>query len=599
MSTHLPPPEWDPLRPPGTPGTTLPRKPIVIGAAILLAAIGYAVTSLVLASHRSVHLVNGLDVPYDVTVNGTLYTLSPNARQVIRCAEGDVEMAIDLGDGEVFTQTGHFEGSFFTRPLDRTIVVLNPDLGALIEYEQSGYYERLPPVDEHAVYTVHTGRALHTFDSIEYPFEPLPATLRIKRTETRRSVNTMAAPAWVRYDEILDQSGPEVAGAHVRLALRLDPADADSIGLAAQRLPADEVIELARPHLDERPPNLDWHMAYQASMWRRHPGVDIEGRYRDLAASCPDDATAQLLLAYSLPWTPESEALFTTLSDHEDLGERALWVRARACASGGRFGDALALFDRLRQIDPEWVEYLLYRISTLYALGQLDAAMSDLREYHQTDPIDGATTALLLELLHVSGRRAECDQLIAEYERHSAHQWASSDDERAAACARLRARLADLDDDLDATCRHLRAVGDVPSAFELAVLVGDHAGAITMLRDQACDLEPLRDGLCLAVAASHDGNQAIADEAFDVALDAMRRIEQAADALVERLRAGERITVEAAQGVAIGRRTTILLLLAAAQRGQIDRADAHAAVRRLSYDRAFPDRIVRRVLARG
>ncbi|MCA9290709.1 MAG: hypothetical protein KDA25_06250, partial [Phycisphaerales bacterium] len=257
--SQLPPPDWNPFgtssRPHGAPWFRqfAWTAAVVIGTigVLVLAYLGACVAS---GESRSAILLSGLDVPYQVTVNGTSYALPPKAFREISVAEGDLDIVLQLVDGRSYTETVHLASPLLTRPFRDELVVLNPDRCAILAHDQGGYDVRPRLVDPDAFHRIHIGEVLYTFDHIEHVFEALPYDIRVSGPETRRSVRAVTTGMTAEQHQIIvDAVGATEAQRIVRRVLDLDPRNGEFLRIAAEFLDANEMAAHCRPSLDQRP----------------------------------------------------------------------------------------------------------------------------------------------------------------------------------------------------------------------------------------------------------------------------------------------------------------------------------------------------------
>ncbi|MCA9291746.1 MAG: hypothetical protein KDA25_11505, partial [Phycisphaerales bacterium] len=330
------------------------------------------------------------------------------------------------------------------------------------------------------------------------------------------------------------------------------------------------------------------------AMWFGRPGADIESEYRAIAASLPDDPGAQYLHARSRPWDADTESMFVALSANPRYATRALAARHRAYLSSGRFEEALAAARSMRRLDPSDDALIGPEIDALHALGRLDEAIGLALQWWQLESTNGGRAIVLMSLRHEAGRAAEAADVVREF------TWAES--ARVDVVVRrweprLRSALAYLTADVEGYEFALARREDASGRLEAALSRGDDDDALAQLLMAPAGLRSLEDCLSVAVGAAHRGHHAT-HAAFDAAMDVLARTRQSGHALVERLRAGERLRIDDVLAASLNPRETALLLLALAQRERIDRAAAHDLARRIMFDRTPPYRIVRMVLTR-
>ena len=155
----------------------------LIGPLVLLGLVGVYLAAAAIGGHsRKVFLVNGLNKPYAVAVNGKEHKLTPNGATPIEIPEGDVQ--VEFRDPEVSGDPIQLqiETPFFSRPFLNRTFVLNPDRLAVLIQEQVEY--SATPVNTNLPYKLLVGESLYVLDGIDYPFVDFPPTLEVKQNQT-------------------------------------------------------------------------------------------------------------------------------------------------------------------------------------------------------------------------------------------------------------------------------------------------------------------------------------------------------------------------------------------------------------------------------
>src|SRR5262249_28049429 len=131
---------------------------------------------------------NGLERMYVARINGTMYEVPPHNAMKIRVAEGDLKVEI-TDPAAVPPETVSIHSSFWTRPFTAPTFVLNPDHTAIIRDSKIFYAEGTPPPPQS---NFAGGRALLTFDDIDYAFSDPPRTVSVESSSATVQKRTLA-----------------------------------------------------------------------------------------------------------------------------------------------------------------------------------------------------------------------------------------------------------------------------------------------------------------------------------------------------------------------------------------------------------------------
>jgi tetratricopeptide (TPR) repeat protein len=275
------------------------KWPKYAAAALFLGLLGlYLASAWYRGQHRQVYLANGWTKPYKVSVNGEPHQLQPGAVKKIEVAEGNV--AVDWPESGDGPQTVPIHTSFFGRPFNRPVFVINPDRCVLLEWRKTLFKSandiNAPPIPP-PEYS--TNKLLHKLEGVDYEFEPFPAQLQAESSrlwKTRVGLVPMLTIEERQY--VLAETVPVVdqMGCAKRLA-QLDADDVQALNWVAMRLPSQEAIPFVKTRLGDRPVRVEWHRAYQDMMELIDPTADLRPEYRKLAEETKRAPDALYLLS--------------------------------------------------------------------------------------------------------------------------------------------------------------------------------------------------------------------------------------------------------------------------------------------------------------
>lgn len=164
---------------------------------VLLGVLAYLALAWIQGTRCKVHLVNGLDRPYTVRLNGGEHALQPQSVTPVRLAEGEVE--VEIADSSIPPETLSIATPFWSRPFASHTFVINPDRSAILQISTVTYVPRnagggAPP--SRPEFT--TGQTLQYFRDIDYPFEPVPESIELDsgaKQTTRMALSVLGKEA--------------------------------------------------------------------------------------------------------------------------------------------------------------------------------------------------------------------------------------------------------------------------------------------------------------------------------------------------------------------------------------------------------------------
>jgi hypothetical protein len=301
---------------PKPPHRLLQSLPVMIIPAILVLLAGSYLQKAVNSRPEDAFLVSGLDHPYTVLINGKQVTLKPHQRiqaDMLVFGENKIEPAggYEFIPGSVF----EIDVPWYKRAFDNSLVVVNPDQGAILLWERTGYAYPKPRDNEtgHG-FRLSGGQSCHVYPSIDYPFQIFPATIQTPADGTvvyRTRVSDMNKYEPQKIVQLLLEEKQERAlHSYLRAKLRSPQSDTTTIHLGASLLPREQFLALAEPRLATRPVEIEWHRAYQTLVENTPEGAGLVDRYRTLAMKEPDNSTLTYLYGRIVDDIEEGRSLF-------------------------------------------------------------------------------------------------------------------------------------------------------------------------------------------------------------------------------------------------------------------------------------------------
>lgn len=296
-------------------------------AVVTLIALVYLGSAFLKGHSRTVHLINGLAIPYTARIDGKAYGLAPGGRIEIKLAEGGhrVEMtAAKVAIAPPPTQI-HFETPFLSRPLDKSTFVINPDRTALLALTPIVYCAEesnmKPPAPSR---TFFSGDPSYVFDDIQCAFEIPPENISMGENEyfavynhlgcvTQENINANAI-----FEEIsVNKQNPECFLTMAAWRFKYFPGDVETATIFDMAVEdPHKKVELLAPLLELKPVAFLAHHLYQMSMEKMGQDKTVAKYYAEKLAETPDDPA----MLY--------------LSGHRDPDRRAGLEKIRRAATG-------------------------------------------------------------------------------------------------------------------------------------------------------------------------------------------------------------------------------------------------------------------------
>jgi tetratricopeptide (TPR) repeat protein len=361
------------------------KWPKYVAAAIVLGLLAlYLGVAIYRGQNRPVYLVNGWTKPYTVKVNGQEHQLQPGAHQKIDVPEGDV--TVDWPDGGDGPQTVRVETSFWGRPFQHPVFVINPDRLAILERDETVYSAE--PVNPDHPPEYHAGEVLHRFQPVDYEFEPFPPQIQAKAgsriTKTRVGLIPVT-DTQTRVFQAMTALPQDKWPAYVKRVVQLDPNDTFALTFLTSTLPPAEAIDFLRPGLALRPVRVEWHRIYQYLVEVVDPTKDLRPEYRKLIDETKRAPDAVYLLA-RLEDGPEADKLYTeAASANPPSGQACAGLSYRHLARG-EFADAVRWATKAHDLNPS---DLAVRQRYLLALLAAERWADLLKATDQRTPADG------------------------------------------------------------------------------------------------------------------------------------------------------------------------------------------------------------------
>lgn len=272
----------------------------VMFAVVLALLVGGAVTARILTGYQKVWIVNGLDVPVSVEIDGRPARVEAQGKGEERLSAGVHRVSVRSEAGAVLE-----ERTIDVQPMN-DLVVYNV-LGAALLYVQkvtySSYSYGQSKEDPDAV-TVYTGVPFITRDKVDYVFTEPPQSIQVKSSGgTIVKWHVGLAPGGLN-TALGYLEGQGKLAELMRISRAVAAAKPTAMDAAAYAIFMAEITEgpesaisLARSLRDKAPLVRDIHFHYQSRMSRAGRYDAVRADYRERYAKEPDSPLFGVLLS--------------------------------------------------------------------------------------------------------------------------------------------------------------------------------------------------------------------------------------------------------------------------------------------------------------
>lgn len=233
----------------------------------------------------NVWIVNALDVPVDVFVDGSKVPVEAGSREDVLLRAGTRSVRVQSRSGDVLEETP------FDVPGGYDVVVYNV-LGAAPLYSAEVTYGSSYGTPAEPVF--HGGKRAVTLDKINYVFREPPESISIKSGESHTRQRFDLVPGgWPVTVNYLDQQTHQMAAAAelCRAVARAEPTNAQALGYARHyteiTLGTDGQLRFLRGEMERRPENVDAQLSYASMMRMAGRSEEVRAAYRPRFAANP------------------------------------------------------------------------------------------------------------------------------------------------------------------------------------------------------------------------------------------------------------------------------------------------------------------------
>ncbi len=329
------------------------RKLWGVGLAVAAVAIAIAVGSA--SKHSTVHLINGFDVPVEVSAAGRRVLVPPSSQVAVEWPSGPVAVTATTEKGEVIDHATCDIASLTSALQAYDIAGVQPLYREDIYYATSSATPPKPPEP-----TILAGQRCLSIANVDYAFTEPPKSIEMDSDQETRVHVDLTPGGWrlgvlklLFSDSAADQKTAKTVVANV-LAAR--PQDQDLVtaatGMLGIRSSPSELASLLGPIATAHPNAIPIQRAYEDAL--RDAGKEAEAlqRYKTAFEKQPGSPTAAYLYARILPFDEAAPIYIMALAK----SPKDVWLRfayATVLTHARRFADALPLFESLWKDAPE------------------------------------------------------------------------------------------------------------------------------------------------------------------------------------------------------------------------------------------------------
>jgi hypothetical protein len=374
------------------------RDALILGATLLTAAIGVGAIHRG-CSYQDVLLVNGLELPVEVEIDGKRRPIASGSRVEVTLREGVHAVRVLSTDGRLIDE----------EPIDvpaTTDVVAYNIAGATLLYLETIEYRRNPSLsgkDDPGSVEIFAGVRSIARDRVNFVFKEPPKQISVKSGEsTIRYRFDMADGGWRTSAGYLESKNEVAKLARLYRAIAIQtPGARDVVDRAAEMLELADggpaALRFLREMRDLRPEDPGIHMEYQYRMQRLGRGEEILAEYRALSEKNPGSPFHAVLLARAEARDPAGARLAELAKSHPDNAQ-VLSSAAYHAFITGDYAQSAELYARFEG-KPEYERSLAMHVGALVGLGKVQEAVDLAARYASAASVPGARGPLLYALV--------------------------------------------------------------------------------------------------------------------------------------------------------------------------------------------------------
>tara|TARA_R110002126_G_scaffold41590_20_gene120957 strand:- start:3624 stop:6041 length:2418 start_codon:yes stop_codon:yes gene_type:complete len=485
----------------------LPRKvwPLWILPSILVIGLLAFGLRTISGTIGHVYVVNGLDRPYEVLVEGQFVSLAAGDRQSLELPFGRIRVE-PAPDGEFEFPAEEFvlDVPSMNRAFDGTTLIINPDRCAVLAVQTDYYASSNPKPSEFEL--VYGGQTFQTIPDVDYHFRPSPDEIELRGSQDQvpKRVLLDLGSDWPLEDRprLFEQAGEDPAPFASRLLLCL-PDDMRQMFLVAQWLDPKVMIDVLRERMKLRPVAVETHRMYQERLFEVEPDHDLGAEYRALLEAEPDDAVLMYLYARTFENEQGSRELLERAVQSPEPCAHAYLGLAAFDRHEGNFEAALGQLRLGLALDPDNSSLAGRETLALLALNRPGEVLDSHSQQISSRIGDLEFMQEMIGLAVRAGRDKRAEELMRMVHDEVDRQGGTQED-HAFVQREFDGLIAMIREDLDGYIDYMSGSGDGSGPFYTALGRKD-APLAALLLDEADGWSHLLDPWLVYVLASHQG----------------------------------------------------------------------------------------------
>lgn len=564
---------------------------IIFPALLVLGLMIYTINAFLLGLSREVYLVNGLDEPYSIEVNGDKIDLQPMSRKTVKLAEGTIKVDILGLNSEEKSLTVNINTPFWTRPINKPILVINPDKVAVFLWQETQYtVKEIATANYVPPYHYYAGKHFYKIDSVDYLFKEFPETLMMEEgtKKVKSQLIQLNKSELTSYQmDILNQLDPEDILSYTKAKLNYDPDNETNLYIYLSYCDTESAIDFLKVRLDERPVIVNWHRVYQSYMEIYEPSHDLVGEYTTYIENEKDNNSLYYLLSRVSENTKDSENLLIKSIEGSNPCPYGYYGMAYKNLSDGNFDQASIYIQKAIEALPEQNSFNSLLKDAMLAQGKYDSLLKDIKSQQLSSPYDGDLVAEEIRLHMAKNDSYSAENSISNYlstfeanEEELKQTWSTY----------LNGVLAYCTNDVATYAASIQSLEEPQFSFESALISGEFDKASQIATDNGFD------GSYFLLLYLAQDNPDSASKYLTQAIDAYRTGDKDDRLLADYFSGTKSFVLDEVKSMVLHPEVKQIVMAALGKLNPNYKKELNSLAKILNYDKAFPYHLINKVV---
>lgn len=564
---------------------------IIFPALLVLGLMIYTINAFLLGLSREVYLVNGLDEPYSIEVNGDKIDLQPMSRKTVKLAEGTIKVDILGLNSEEKSLTVNINTPFWTRPINKPILVINPDKVAVFLWQETQYtVKEIATANYVPPYHYYAGKHFYKIDSVDYLFKEFPETLMMEEgtKKVKSQLIQLNKSELISYQmDILNQLDPEDILSYTKAKLNYDPDNETNLYIYLSYCDTESAIDFLKVRLDERPVIVNWHRVYQSYMEIYEPSHDLVGEYTTYIENEKDNNSLYYLLSRVSENTKDSENLLIKSIEGSNPCPYGYYGMAYKNLSDGNFDQASIYIQKAIEALPEQNSFNSLLKDAMLAQGKYDSLLKDIKSQQLSSPYDGDLVAEEIRLHMAKNDSYSAENSISNYlstfeanEEELKQTWSTY----------LNGVLAYCTNDVATYAASIQSLEEPQFSFESALISGEFDKASQIATDNGFD------GSYFLLLYLAQDNPDSASKYLTQAIDAYRTGDKDDRLLADYFSGTKSFILDEVKSMVLHPEVKQIVMAALGKLNPNYKKELNSLAKILNYDKAFPYHLINKVV---